>query len=83
MGVLEAFEHRKHHHSPGEHNAGEQAHEVAPRASLGGSVDEEDQYAEGNELEYTDPYCKLTYAQHVDPIGREVVDVKGEWRWRW
>ena len=40
--------------------------------------DEEDQYAEANELEYSDPYCKLSYAQHADSVGREVTNIKRE-----
>ena len=55
----------------------------------GGSIDvinadgegEEDQYAESNELECTDPF-KLSYAQHVDQVGREVRDVKGGFDFR-
>jgi exportin-2 (importin alpha re-exporter) len=38
-------------------------------------ADEEEEF-EGNELEYTDPYCKLSYAQHVDSVGQEVTNVK-------
>jgi hypothetical protein len=65
VGVLEAFEHRKHQHHQ---TQGEES-----TATIG-----EDQYTEDNELEYTDPYCKLTYAQREDLVGRDVKDVKGE-----
>jgi len=37
---------------------------------------DEDQYVETNELEYSDPYCKLSYAQHPDVVGRDITNVR-------
>uniref|UniRef100_A0A915DYI5 Exportin-2 n=1 Tax=Ditylenchus dipsaci TaxID=166011 RepID=A0A915DYI5_9BILA len=36
----------------------------------------DDQYAEMNEIEYSDPYCKLSYAQHPDGVGKQVSNIK-------
>lgn len=33
---------------------------------------------EVNEMEYNDPYCKLTNAQHNEPFAAEVINIKSE-----
>lgn len=38
----------------------------------------ENQYAEANELEYSDPYCKLSYAQHIDSVGKQITNVRSK-----
>lgn len=39
--------------------------------------DQTDQYVdEINELEYSDQYCRLSYAQHQDLIGKEIGDIR-------
>lgn len=40
------------------------------------TIDEEEEGM--NELEYSDPYCKLSNAQHLDTIGQDVPNVKSE-----
>lgn len=36
----------------------------------------EDEEYETNELEYSDPYCKLSYAQHVDTLRPDIGNIK-------
>lgn len=38
----------------------------------------EDQYTEANDCEYSDPYSKLSYAQHIDVVGKQIENVRSE-----
>uniref|UniRef100_A0A183CBE9 Cse1 domain-containing protein n=1 Tax=Globodera pallida TaxID=36090 RepID=A0A183CBE9_GLOPA len=40
------------------------------------AVPEKEEPAEVNELEYSDPYCKLSYAQHPEPFAPEIGNIK-------
>ncbi|KAI1711044.1 cse1 domain-containing protein [Ditylenchus destructor] len=60
VGILEAFDPR--HKPPAATEAGDEL---------------EDQYTEAiSELEYSDPYCKLSYAQHPDTLGHDIPNIK-------
>lgn len=59
VNILEAFEHHKG---------------TAAASATVTDAQQEDPSAEGqnNELEYSDPYCKLSYAQHPEPFASDI-----------
>lgn len=66
VNILEAFEHKTA--SPPTHTTNGFADNA--EEATGGDV--------ANELEYNDPYCKLSYAQHPEPFVPEIVNIKSE-----
>ncbi|KAL3119789.1 hypothetical protein niasHT_010080 [Heterodera trifolii] len=53
-----------------------EAFEHKTSAVVDTAVQEREETAEVSELEYSDPYCKLSYAQHPEPFAPEIGNIK-------